>query len=88
VIFLTADVASGRVAFSLKQILWLLMPFAWIMAPELYLSLHGQAGFAGQVKALVMIGMLIFVARNDMPSSLFGELGGANAIGETRRSRG
>ena len=92
-IFLTGDVASGRVAFSLKKSLWILISFAVIMAPEPYLALHGD-GFAGQVKALVMIGLLIFVARNDMPSSLFGELPGANttpgknAIGETRRSPG
>jgi hypothetical protein len=72
-IFLTGDAGCGRVRFPLRQCLWVLIPCAVLMTPQSYLTLAG-GGFAGQVKALVLILLLFVAARIDMPCTLFEEL--------------
>jgi hypothetical protein len=72
-IFLVRDVSGGRVRFSLRQCLWVLIPCAVAMTPQSYLTL-ASGGFAGQVKAVALLLLLFVVAYNDMPSSVFGEL--------------
>ena len=73
IIFLIRDVGNGRIDFSLRKCLWILIPCAIVMTPQSYLTFQ-NGGFAGQVKALVLVLLLFAVARIDMPSSLFHEL--------------
>jgi len=72
-IFLIRDVSRGRVDFSLSDCLWVLIPCAVLMTPQTYLT-RTWGGFAGQVKALTEMLLLLVVARIRMPCSLFGEL--------------
>ena len=72
-IFLVRDVGRGRIDFSLKKSLRIIIPCAVILTPQSYLTLQG-GGFAGQIKALVLIALLFAIARIDMPSSFFNEL--------------
>jgi hypothetical protein len=51
-----------------------LIPCAIIFTPQSYLIIEGIGGFGGQVKALVLLYLLIVVLKNPMPSdTLFKE---------------
>jgi Glycosyltransferase family 87 len=58
-----------------------LISFALLMTPQSYLHTD-RFGFGGQFKAVVILFLLIVAAKNDLPSSLFGDLAlpGENAL--------
>jgi hypothetical protein len=72
-IFLVRDVGNGKFEFPLRKALWILIPLAILVTPQSYITFSG-GGFAGQLKAVVLVILLFVVARTDMPSSLFGDL--------------
>jgi len=77
-LFLLADVATGRVAIPARPIKMILFSCAVTFAPLSYLVLanrFGQTfGFAAQVKTVFLALILWTVVRTPMPSSLFGDL--------------
>jgi Glycosyltransferase family 87 len=66
-IFLLEDVASGASPMSLAQMLWFLLPCAWIMTTEPLNVLHGVAKC---IAILVLLGASTVIP---LPSTLFGE---------------
>jgi len=71
-VFLAYDAESS--GFTTKQALNILIPCAIIFTPQSYLIIEGIGGFGGQVKALVLLYLLIVVLKNPMPSdTLFKE---------------
>ena len=72
-VFLVRQVGSGAVRFSLAKGLAILIPCAIVMSPQTYVIFFGRISFAGQIKALTMLFLLVAVARIDMPSALFGD---------------
>jgi hypothetical protein len=83
--FLTNDVASGYVELTRKQVLALLIPFAFLFAPMSYLIFF-IAGFGGQVKGVALIYLVRTCLRVPLPSSLFGELSLTEIDSESRHS--
>jgi hypothetical protein len=73
VLFLSTDVASGRVPLRRNQILSLLLPFAILFAPMSFLLRNGF-GFGGQVKTIALFWLIYTATRIRLPSSLFSEL--------------
>jgi Glycosyltransferase family 87 len=77
-LFLLTDVATGRVRIPAGAIYGILFSFAVTFVPLTYLEIHNKAGrpfgFAGQVKTVFLILILVTVLRFPMPSSLFGDL--------------
>jgi len=67
-IFLVRDVAEGRIPMTLGQMLWFLLPCAWIMATETIGVLHGVFKCAA---VLTLLGASIAIP---LPSTIFGEL--------------
>jgi len=69
--FLAYDAESS--GFTTKQALNILIPCAIIFTPQSYLIIdsteYGIGGFGGQVKALVLLYLLIVVLKNPMPSN-------------------
>ena len=79
-LFLLADVATGRVRVPARALHTILFSCAVIFVPLNYLS-HGNInsaghifGFAAQVKTIFLLLILLTVLRVPMPSSLFGDL--------------
>jgi len=66
-IFLLEDVASGKTLLSMGNILWFLLPCAWIMATEPMLTLHGV------FKCIALLVLLAASISIPLPSTLFGE---------------
>jgi len=66
-IFMVEDLAEGRTAMTLGQILWFILPCAWITATEPLWILHGVFKC---LALLVLLGAAITVP---LPSTLFGE---------------
>ena len=66
-IFLAYDAESS--GFTTKQALNILIPCAIVFTPQSYLVIEGIGGFGGQVKALVLLYLLIVVLKNPMPSN-------------------
>ncbi len=66
-VFLAYDAESS--GFTTKQALNILIPCAIIFTPQSYLIIEGIGGFGGQVKALVLLYLLIVVLKNPMPSN-------------------
>jgi hypothetical protein len=81
-IFLVRDVGRGRIRFSLRQCLWILIPCAILMAPQSYLIVN-EAGFGGQVKAITLVILFVINARIDLPCTLFNELPACGTTGTT-----
>jgi hypothetical protein len=73
VLILAADAPSGRLRLSYRQMLFLLLPFAFIFTPQNYLALS-VLDFDGQVKFLALLALLVAALRIPVPSSLFNEL--------------
>lgn len=67
-IFLLQDVATGRTPLSLGQILWFLLPFAWIMATEPLILGHSVE------KCFAVLALLGASLETPLPSTLFGEM--------------
>ena len=67
-IFLLEDVAQGRAQMTLTQMLWILLPCAWIMSTNPLWVLHGV------FKCAAILVLLAASALIPMPSTLFGEL--------------
>jgi O-antigen ligase len=72
-IFLVTDIASGVVPLKRSEILALLIPFAILFAPLSFLIFF-SVGFGAQIKALVLVHLVILCLRIPLPSSLFGDL--------------
>ena len=83
-LFLSRDVARGRVAFSMRKALAFLIPCAVLFAPLSWMLFHG-AGFGGQMKALALAGVVGAAASIPMPSSLFGELSADTRLSQSAR---
>jgi hypothetical protein len=66
-IFLLEDVAPGRTPLSVANILWFLLPCAWIVATEPLLTLHGV------FKCIALLALLAASVSIPLPSTLFGE---------------
>ena len=89
VVFLLQDVYSGRAHLSFSTALAILIPCAITFTPQqCYLVIggightsslgySGHIGFAGQVKALALLYLLVVAALNPMPCRIFGEADGA-----------
>ena len=73
-LFLLTDVVSGRVAIPYSAIKVVMFSCAVIFAPLRYLRLGRSFGVGGQVKALLLILILLTLMKIPMPSSMFGEL--------------
>jgi hypothetical protein len=77
-LFLLADVATGRVGISAKAIYLVLFSCAVVFVPLTYLAFSNKVGemfaFGGQIKAIFLLLILLTVCRVPMPSSLFGDL--------------
>ena len=68
-LFLVRDVATGRVAFSQRHMLIMLILFALLFSP---LTFFGR--YAGDFQMLLLAGILLTARSYRMPSSIFGEL--------------
>lgn len=66
-LFMLEDVAGGRVKFTLANMLWILLPCAWIMATEQLWLLHGVYEC---IAILVLLGASLTIP---MPSMRFAE---------------
>jgi len=66
-IFLLEDVAQGKTTLSTGNILWFLLPCAWVMATEPLLTLHGV------FKCIAILVLLAASISIPLPSTLFGE---------------
>jgi hypothetical protein len=66
-IFLLQDVSVGRVRMSLGEMLWFLLPCAWIMAPEPLIVIHSV------MKCFAILALLGASVETPLPSSVFGE---------------
>jgi hypothetical protein len=66
-IFLLQDVAEGRVLMSLGNMLWFLLPCAWIMGTEQLGLLHGV------FKCVAILVLLTASISVPLPSTLFEE---------------
>jgi hypothetical protein len=73
VLILAVDTPTGRLRLSYRQMLFLLLPFAFIFTPQNYLALS-ILDFDGQVKFLALLALLVATLRIPVPSSLFNEL--------------
>ena len=85
VVFLLQEVSSRRTDFALSTALAVLIPYAIVFTPQqCYLVIggightsplgdSGHIGFAGQVKALALLYLLVVAALNPMPCRIFGE---------------
>lgn len=72
IVFLAYDAKST--GFTTKQALHILISFAILFTPQTYLISSEIGGFGGQIKAMVLLYLLIFVLRNPMHSpTLFRE---------------
>jgi hypothetical protein len=69
-IFLLQDVAEGKVGMSFGQMLWYLLPCAWVMGTEQLWVLHGVFKC---VAILVLMGASMTIR---LPSTLFGDTTG------------
>jgi hypothetical protein len=67
-IYLMEDVASGKVEMSTGELLWFLLPCAWIMAAEPLWILHGV------LKCAAILVLLAAVVMVPLPTTVFGEL--------------
>ncbi len=88
VVFLLQEVYSGRAHLSFSTALAILIPCAIAFTPQqCYLVIggightsplgySGHIGFAGQVKALALLYLLVVAALNPMPCRIFGEADG------------
>lgn len=66
-IFLLEDVAPGRTPMSMANMLWFLLPCAWIVATEPLLTLHGVS------KCIALLVLLAASISIPLPSTLFAE---------------
>jgi hypothetical protein len=66
-IFLLEDVAPGKTPMSMGNILWFLLPCAWIVATEPLLTLHGV------FKCIALLVLLAASISIPLPSTVFGE---------------
>jgi hypothetical protein len=66
-IFLLQDVAAGRAPMSRGEMLWFLLPCAWIMAPEPLVIFHSVFKC---IALMLLLGASIVIP---LPSTLFGE---------------
>jgi hypothetical protein len=66
-IFLLEDVAPGRTPMSMANMLWFLLPCAWIVATEPILRLHGVC------KCIALLVLLAASISIPLPSTLFAE---------------
>ena len=80
VMFLLEDVAQGRAAMSLGQMLWFVLPCAWLMATEPMWLLHGVLKC---IAVLVLLGASVVVP---MPSTVFGETSDGTAMRQVQSS--
>jgi hypothetical protein len=62
------DVAVGRTPMTLGEMLWFLLPCAWIMAPEPLIVIHSV------MKCLAILALLGASVAIPLPSSEFGEV--------------
>jgi hypothetical protein len=67
-IFLLQDVASGKTFMTLGQILWFVVPFAWIMALEPLIVVHSI------MKCMAVFALLGAALETPLPSTVFGEV--------------
>jgi Glycosyltransferase family 87 len=67
-IFLLEDVVSGKAPLSLRQILWFLLPCAFLTGTEPLWVFHGV------LKCIALLVLLAVSATIPLPSTLFGEL--------------
>ena len=73
-VFLSRDVATGRVEFKPKQVLLILGLFALVFSPLTFFE-----RFSGDVRMIVLSMLLIVVGKYPMPSSIFKETGTSDA---------
>jgi hypothetical protein len=67
-VFLTREVATGKVAFSYHSMLALAVIYALLFSPLTFLMLY-----AGDAKLLLLLALLFVAARSPMPSDYFGD---------------
>jgi hypothetical protein len=72
-IFLTRDVATGRVEFKPKQVMLISSLFALVLSPLTFFE-----RFSGDVRMILLVILLIVVGKYPMPSSIFKETGMAD----------
>jgi hypothetical protein len=68
VVFLTREVATGKVAFSYHSMLALAVIYALLFSPLTFLMLY-----AGDAKLLLLLALLVVAARSPMRSEYFGD---------------
>ena len=64
-LFLLRDVSTGRAVLSQTQMLSVLLPFAWLMAPQ---PLFGI--WSGDVRSMVLLCLLFIVINTPMPMAI------------------
>ncbi len=76
-LFLVQDVTSGRCLVRAVDLRRMIVCFAVLFS---YLSALGLYRFGGQIKSLVLVGLLLLALKVPMPSTLFGDLPEGTAI--------
>jgi hypothetical protein len=82
VVFLTRDVAAGRVSLGYRSMLALAVLFGLLFAPSTLLMIY-----AGDAQLLLLIALLVVAARTPMPSTYFGDPAGERSSKEQAELR-